>query len=343
MSKITVSGPPARATIRTVAEDAGVSVAAVSKVLRGAYGVSDGLREKVEASIGRLGYRPSVAARGMRGRTWTVGVLLIDIANPFLSLVVEGANSRLQASRYKALIGVGHSASEIETGLIESMIDYRMDGILLVAPRSDGPTLEAIGEQIPVVTIAHHQPDAARFDTVNSDDRVGARLAVRGMLERGHRDIAFVFYTHSGDERTAVATQRKEGYLAAMAEAGLSDRARVLRVEGGGNIAPRDEGFDALLDLPDRPRAMVVWSDMHAVPLLNRARMRGIDVPGELAITGYDNTPVAALPLIGLSSVDQDPARIGEMAVNRLLERIEGRRAPSHDFVPPAFVPRSSH
>jgi LacI family transcriptional regulator len=96
-----------RVTIRTVAADAGVSVAAVSKVMRNAYGVSDALRLKVEASIERLGYRPSVAARGMRGRTFTLGVLLVGIDNPFLPGIYQGIESVTEAAGYKIMVGVG--------------------------------------------------------------------------------------------------------------------------------------------------------------------------------------------------------------------------------------------
>ena len=103
----TKSVPSSRATIKTVAADAGVSVAAVSKVLRNAYGVSAALRAKVQASIKRLGYRPNVSARGMRGQTFKVGVILLEIANPFLSQIMDGVNDVLSASNYQALMGMG--------------------------------------------------------------------------------------------------------------------------------------------------------------------------------------------------------------------------------------------
>src|SRR5262249_10214036 len=114
-----VTATPERITIRHVAQDAGVSVAAVSKVLRNAYGVSEVLRNKVEASIAKLNYRPSVAARGMRGRTYTIGILVIELSNPFLAGVIESANTMLSENGYKSLIGIGRSASPIEASMIE--------------------------------------------------------------------------------------------------------------------------------------------------------------------------------------------------------------------------------
>ena len=109
--------------------------AAVSKVLRNAYGVSESLRERVQASIDKLGYRPSTAARAMRGRTYAVGVLVVDLRNPFVPDIVDGANAALAQSGYKALIGVGQSKVALESALVESMIDHNMDGLILIAPR----------------------------------------------------------------------------------------------------------------------------------------------------------------------------------------------------------------
>ena len=114
----------------TVATDAGVSVAAVSKVLRNAYGVSPSLRERVQASIDKLGYRPNTAARGLRGRTFTVGVLVVELRNPFVPDIVDGANAALAQFGYKALIGVGRTRTALETALIELMIDHNMDGLI---------------------------------------------------------------------------------------------------------------------------------------------------------------------------------------------------------------------
>ena len=142
-----------RVTIRTVAADAGVSVAAVSKVLRNAYGVSDALRAKVEASIGKLGYRPSVAARGMRGQTFTLGVLLVEIDNPFLPSIYRGIEGVTEAAGYKIMVGIGAARRRTEVALIEQMIDNRMDGLILVASQIAGVTLERFARQIPIVVL----------------------------------------------------------------------------------------------------------------------------------------------------------------------------------------------
>ncbi|MFS2151906.1 LacI family DNA-binding transcriptional regulator [Rhizobium sp. Rhizsp42] len=331
-------GARARVTIRHVAEDAGVSVAAVSKVLRNAYGVSALLRTKVETSIEKLNYRPSVAARAMRGRTNTIGVLAIELSNPFLPGLIEAASNTLADSGFKALVGLGRSAQPIEASMIESMIDNRMDGVLIIAPRISGKVLERYAKQIPIVVITHHEPDAQTYDTANSDDRKGAYLAVEAALSKGYRDIAMLGYDIEGSPATIVAVQRELGYLDAMRAAGLE--ARVLRLPPVD--ADRTAALNDFLSALDRPRAVFVWSDLDAVPLINIARMRDIGVPSDLAIIGYDNSPVSALPLVGLTSVDQNPVQLARTATQMLLERIDGRREARHVLVEPHVEHRGS-
>jgi LacI family transcriptional regulator len=338
MKNQSVNATRDRITIRDVAQDAGVSVAAVSKVLRNAYGVSEILRTKVETSIEKLNYRPSVAARAMRGRTQTVGVLVIELSNPFLAGVIEEANATLAESSFKALIGIGRSASSIEASMIESMIDNRMDGVLIIAPRIPGKILELYARQIPIVVIAHHEPHAQTYDTVNSDDHGGACLAVETALQCGYRDIAMLGYELADSPPTIVAVQREKGYLDGMKAAGLEGR--IIRLPSVG--ADRGAAINDFLALKDRPRAVFVWSDLDAVPLINAARMSGVRVPEDLAIIGYDNSPVAAIPLVGLTSVDQNAAALGRTAAETLLGRIDGRGEARHLLIEPHVKMRGS-
>lgn len=328
-----------KVTIRTVAEDAGVSVAAVSKVLRNAYGVSDALRDKVMKSIDKLDYRPSTAARGMRGRTYNVGLLLVEMQNAFLPSVVDGVRDRLQRSNYKVLIGVGQAQTMMERSLIDSMIDMRMDGVILVAPHLSSEHLAEHAGRIPTVVIGHHEPVASQFDTINSDDEAGARLAVADLVRRGHRDIHMVSLVEPMTSYD-VHVLREAGYRAAMQEAGLSERARIWRIrERPGRDGP---SMDTFLDAPDRPEAVFCWSDIAAIELINRAALKGIAVPGDLAIVGYDDTPTAALPLINLSSIDQHGSAIGAAAAEAILSRINGRKVAEHLLLTPTLIRRKS-
>ena len=329
----------AKVTIRHVASDAGVSVAAVSKVLRNAYGVSDGLRAKVLKSIEKLGYRPSTAARGMRGRTYSIGMLLVEMKNPFLPSVVEGAKAELRKAGYQTLIGVGDAKASIERSLIDSMIDLQMDGLLLVAPRISGSLLSRYASQCPVAVVGHHEASAKTFDTVNSDDETGARRAVEALLANGCRRVHMISLSRINEDHEVFAL-REAGYLAAMANAGLSDQARIWRVRERPN-GPGDP-LDVLFDTGELPDALFCWSDIHAVEVLNLAYERGIAVPEQLCVVGYDNTPASAMPLIGLSSVEQHGKVLGRTAAKSLLSRLAGRTEPEHILIEPTLVKRRS-
>jgi LacI family transcriptional regulator len=328
----------ARVTIRTVAADAGVSVAAVSKVMRNAYGVSDALRLKVEASIEKLGYRPSVAARGMRGRTFTLGVLLVGIDNPFLPGIYQGIEGVTEAAGYKIMVGVGAARARTEVTLIEQMIDNRMDGLILVASQIAGETLEHFARQIPIVVVGHHEPAAQGYDTINNDDQMGARLAVQALLDRGYRDIAYLTQTDQDDHTADVAPQREIGSRAAMSAANLAPRIFALPQHG----APRDDQIHQILTATDRPRAIFCWSDLDAIPLLSEALRLGLRVPQDLALIGYDNSPMAGLAMINLTSVDQDGPRLGKLAAEALFSRINGRSVAEHILIEPTLIRRDS-
>lgn len=327
-----------RVTIRTVAADAGVSVAAVSKVMRNAYGVSESLRLRVEASIEKLGYRPSVAARGMRGRTYTLGVLLVGIDNPFLPSIYQGIESVTEAAGYKIMVGIGAARARTEATLIEQMIDNRMDGLILVASQISGETLEHYARQIPIVVIGHHEPAAEGYDTVNNDDQMGARLVVQAFVERGYRDIAFLTHLEQEGDFADVAPQRELGYRAAMAAAGLAPRILSLPLPS----PAREDGIRAMLSDPQRPRAIFAWSDLDAIPLLSEASRLGLRVPSDLALIGYDNSPTAALSMVDLSSVDQNGPRLGQLAADTLFSRMNGRTVAEHILIEPSLILRGS-
>lgn len=329
-----------RVTIKTVAADAGVSVAAVSKVMRNAYGVSEALRLRVEASIEKLGYRPSVAARGMRGRTFTLGVLLVGIDNPFLPGIYQGIESVAEAAGYKIMVGVGAARARTEVQLIEQMIDNRMDGLILVATQIAGETLERYAQQIPIVVVGHHEPYAQGYDTINNNDQMGAHLAVRALLDKGYREITHVTQAEQQDHFADVVAQREIGFRAAMAEAGLAERMRIIGLAQ--QLSARDAQIVELLSSPDRPKAIFCWSDLDAIPILNAAHRLGLRVPQDLAVVGYDNSPVAALSLVDLTSIDQDGPRLGRIAAEALFSRIQGRRVAEHVEIAPTLVVRGS-
>ncbi|CDI12199.1 LacI family DNA-binding transcriptional regulator [Agrobacterium pusense] len=330
-----------RATILAVAEDAGVSRAAVSKVLNNAYGVSDALREKVEASIARLGYRPSFAARGMRGKTFTFGVLLGGIENPLVSEIVRGISSVADSSGYKVVMAMGRYKQPLESGLIESMIDLRLDGLILIAPRLPDAVLNHFAQQIPMVVVGHHQPSTILFDTVNCDDAKGAGIAVYALVERGYQDICMLSMPQPEMNEANIVTMREAGYTAAMNQLGLQSFSRIDYMP----IDPSERArfLQNLISNSGRPRALFCWSDLDAIPALDALRDANIWVPKQVAIIGYDNSPPSSLALFDLTSVDQRAEEQGRIAAQTVLSRISGRGEPNHVILQPKLVARSSH
>jgi len=329
-----------RVTIKTVAEDAGVSVAAVSKVLRNAYGVSEGLRAKVQESMAKLGYRPLAAARGMRGQTYTLGVLLSDISNPFFPDIMAGINAALERTQYQPLIGVSQSALSIELDLLDAMRDRQMDGLILVAPRMKSAELNKVAEQVPTVLIGHHRPTSVLFDTVNGNDELGAALVVRHLASLGHRNIVFLSLQMPVIQDVEVQVHREIGYSAAMAEAKLGRYTQIIRADQ----TARETKTVArhLLQSRPRPDAIFCWSDFIALEVMSVATELGLSVPGDLAIVGYDNTRYCDLAQNNLTSVDQSGQLLGLQAARLLIERIKGRDTAEHIVLTPRLVARAS-
>lgn len=327
-------------TIRTVAEHAGVSVAAVSKVMRNAYGVSAALRAKVEASIATLNYRPSAAARGMRGQTYTIGVLLVDIKNPFFPQLLDGIDDGLAGTQYVPLIGIGRGQPTLETTIVHALIDRQIDGLILIGQRLDTATVEAIAREVPVAMIGHHEPEADAFDSANNDDERGGAMVVEYLLQQGYKRPAMI--TLGADQgRADVSRKREVGFTAAMRAAGFDDS--MIRV------AEADEGIDdvtatvrALIEGPEPPDAIFGWADYYALEVLSAVRSLGLRVPEDIGVIGYDNSPPCAFTQNDLTSIDQSGREIGRNATRMLLERIKGRTGAEHFVVQPRVVARTS-
>lgn len=330
-----------RVTIRTVAEDAGVSVAAVSKVLRDAYGVSDALRSRVRASMEKLGYRPRAAARGMRGQTYTLGFIIPDLHNPFFSDIMAGVNDALERTQYLTLLGVSDSAPVMFSSLIEAMIDRQMDGLIIIGPRLDVAEVSRLGARIPTVMIAYHAGAAeTNFDTVNNDDRLGATLVVRHLVEAGYRNITFLTTEMPGFSGAMVTTERETGFREAMKAAGLLRHARV--VSAPQTMREVQSVARHLLQSPNRPEAIFCWTDFIALEVLSVAKELGLSVPDDLALVGYDNTSYCDLAQNALTSIDQSGQVLGLQAARLLIERIKGRTTSEHFVVTPRLVVRAS-
>ena len=211
-----------RVTITDVALHAKVSTAAVSKVLRNAYGVSPSMHARVRQAMTDLRYRPHAAARGMRGQTYTIGVLLPDLRNPFFAVITEGVSAQLTGTDYQMLLGVGGGDPGAQTRLTDAMVDRRMDGLILIAPIIGQRQLELVGQSIPTVVLGRHSK-SADYDSIVDDDLVGAGLVIDHIADLGHRRIAHIEHREAGRgvPTTMPPHVRAEGYRQAMRRRGL--------------------------------------------------------------------------------------------------------------------------
>jgi LacI family transcriptional regulator len=315
-------------TIADVAHRADVSTAAVSKVLRNAYGVSPAMQTRVRQAMAELGYRPHAAARGMRGRTYTIGVVMPDLRNPFFPELIEGVSQHLDGTDYQVMLGPGGSRPASEARIVEAMIDRRMDGLILIAPVIGRRQLETTARAVPIVIIGRHDR-SAHYDAVVDDDLMGAGLVVDHLVDLGHRRIAHIEHRDPGRgmPTTMPQTVRAEGYRQAMSRRGLAAEIDVVAssyTEEGGYTATRE-----LLSRPVRPTAIFAGADVAAIGVLNATDEAGLRIPEDISVAGYDNTAIAALGPVSLTSVDQDGHLIGANAARLLLERIDGLRQRS--------------
>jgi LacI family transcriptional regulator len=326
-----------RVTIKDVANDAGVSVAAVSKVLRDAYGVSEALRSKVRASMDKLNYRPLASARGMRGQTYTLGLILPDIRNPFFSDILAGINTALERTPYRLMLGISQSTTHIEEALVDSMIDSQMDGLILIGTAEDQGRLEDTAATKPMVAIGHFAPQSGEYDTVNNDDQLSARLVVRHLVGNGYRNIAMLSLASL---TSTIIEERELGYRREMIEQDLAGFINVLRA----GQTPREIHVAArkLLQSPARPDALFCWTDFIALEVISVATELGLRIPEDLAIVGHDNTHHCDFAQNSLTSVDQSGELLGLKSARLLIERIRGRTTSEHFVVEPRIVARQS-
>lgn len=320
-----------RVTILQVADDAGVSFSAVSKVLRDAYGVSDALRERVNASIKKLGYSPNTAARGLRGSSFVVGVIFPDMRNPFLADIFAGISATFQQTRYQALQGIGAHSSEED--LAGAMISMQMDGLILVSSSLPHDQLTDLGSRIPLVTIGNRPPVGTSFDTVNNNDEQSGRLVVSHLAEQGIDRISMLSL-----EAPTAMRMRESGYSNGMQEQGLTAHLNIVRTLQ--NPRAVYQGFEKLMETS--PRAIFCWCDAVAFEVISHARRRGLRVPEDLAIVGHDNTVYCDLDQNNLTSVDQSGERIGMHASRLLIERFQGRSSCEQILLQPTLAVRQS-
>jgi LacI family transcriptional regulator len=297
------------------------------------------MHTRVTAAIQELGYRPHAGARAMRGRSYTIGVVLVELTSPFQPEVAQGISDELEDTPYQDVIVTGGTSRERQKRSIEALLDRQVDGLVLVAPWLDVSWIEQVAQAVPVVTVALHGAPQ-NFDTVTDDDRLGAALMVDHLVELGHRRIVHTSMPPGDLNGPFVLshTARQQGFEQAMRRHNLEpDIIETWYSEEGGYRAAM-EAFDRR----ERPTAIFAGADIAALGVLRAAEERGIRVPDELSVAGYDNIYTSTIKRVSLTTVDQTGHVTGERSVRLLLERIDGRTEPQQYVVAPQLVIRGT-
>jgi DNA-binding LacI/PurR family transcriptional regulator len=319
-----------------VARLAGVSRALVSLVIRDSPKVSARSRRDVLAAAERLGYRPNLVARNLASRrTMTIGVLLNDLHNPFFAEIADGILEAADRTDYRVLFSTGRRRPADEAHAVEAFLELRVDGIILVSPHIPAGQVESAAGEVPLAVVCRSLRSHT-VDTVSNDERVGADLAVAHLVGLGHRKIA-----HIDGGSGAGGPPRRAGYRRAMRAHGLAELTRV--VHGDFTELSGARAVSELLGDDDVPTAIFAGNDLSAVGAFDRLAEAGLEVPGDVSLIGYDNTGLAAMHHMSLTTIDQPRALMGTMAFEMLLERIgRSRTEVVNHAVLPTLIVRSS-
>jgi len=317
-----------RPRLEDVAAAIGMSPSSVSLALSDRPGPSEETRRRVREAANRLGYRPDRTASLLaRRRTRLLGVML-DIRSPFHAELVEDLHQASAGRGYELVLST-ITADRDERRAVETLLDFRCEALILLRPAGSIPQ-----HNLPVVAIGKHT--GTDIDVVRAADDLGVAQAVAHLVELGHREIAFV-----DGGKGPIAALRRRGYRTAMRDHDLAGSLRI--IPGGHDDLAGAQAGRALLASGQLPTAVVTSNDMCAVGLQDTFTRAGVRIPEDVSLVGYDNSTLARLAHIDLTSVDQDAAQLATHAVEAAADRLEnGRTTPEEFVLTPHLIVRGS-
>jgi LacI family transcriptional regulator len=337
---VTQQGRRRHVSITDVAAQAGVSITTVSHVLSGQRPVAAATAARVQQVIADLGYEPNRLARALRlRRTDTVALVIPDITNPFYPLIARGLQNVLGPAGLQVLITSTDADPAAEEAAVQQMITRRVDGLAFAGYRADHRRVAAaVVAGVPVVLLGGRTTRPG-IDVVSSKDVAAGQIAAEYLIIRGYQRIAFI----TGAERTGSPANRVLGYRHALREAArpyapsLVAREEISR-DGGARAMQR------LLTLRQPPDAVLCTNDVVALGALDTAKARGLRVPQDVAVMGFDDIDIAALTTPTLTTVSIRPREQGEAIGRLLLGRLDGSapRGAQRVLFDPAVVERDS-
>ena len=321
-----------RTTIKDVARACGVAPSTVSNALSARGYVRDETRAKVLDAAERLGYRASAVARGLRmQRSWSVGLLVADIANPWFPELVRGVEDVLWSAQINLVLCNTDYQPEKEDAYLRHLIDKQVDGLILASTGSESPAVPRLqAEGVPLVMLNRRHGTVAT-DYVGMDNRGGVAAAVAHLVELRHRRIGFI----AGRTDSSAAQERKEGYLRAMA-AHFGAAPQELIAQGDYSIVSGTDAARRLLALAAPPTAIVSANDFMAYGAIDAITEAGLAVPRDVSVTGFDDIFVSALPRIALTTVRPPTRKLGATAAELLLKQVARKGAERESVILPS-------
>jgi LacI family transcriptional regulator len=329
-------------SIREVAERAGVSLGTVSNVLNRPEIVAETTRQRVQAVIAELGFVRNASAHQLRaGRSRHLGLVVLDVTNPFFTEVARGVEDTANEAGYVVILCNSDASPEKERRYLRVLEEQRTAGILITPVQNEMNDLQRLRQQETALVLLDRTSRARDLCSVAVDDVRGGELATSHLLELGHRRIAFV----SGPLSIRQCMERRQGMHRAIEAAGLDPRQVMIEIPAvAQNAQAGEQCVEALLCHERKPTAAFCANDLLALGLMRGLAQRGIAIPGEIALIGYDDVEFASVLSPALSSVRQPKYQLGRAATELLLEEIGGVEGHQHRQIvyQPELVVRAS-
>ncbi|MCF7621271.1 MULTISPECIES: LacI family DNA-binding transcriptional regulator [Bacillaceae] len=326
-------------TIYDVAEKAGVSIATVSKVVNNTGRISDKTRSKVTEIMQELEYHPSTVAAALTGkRTFTIGVLVPDISNPFFAEVARALENHAREIGYAIILCSTDYQLEREHDYLELLIKKQVDGIIIATEPKNRKIFKKLHiRNIPLLMFSVDHPSFVETNVVTTDDVRGGYLAGRYLLANGHRHVAVI-----AELNRASGCLRLEGFKQSLLDEGISLNEEHV-IHSKSKIEEARKAAKEILRLEDRPTAIFAATDLIAAIFMNEARKENVFIPNEISVIGFDNTIHAELADPGLTTIAQPIDELACYAINQLLMSIEQPNRSGHRIMlAPLLIERNS-
>lgn len=335
----TTPRPHRRPTMRDVADASGVSLKTVSRVVNDEPGVSESLQERVREAIAELGYEPDARAQNLRrsgSRDRTIGLILVDAANPFAGLMTRGVEDVARKHGCLVIAASSDEDPDLEGVIFRELVSRRVDGLVMYPTDHALPHIQRGLDRGTQVICVDRVPEGLPCDTVISDNRGGIREATELLLSGGHRDIGYLgdsLHIYTARERLAAF---RETMAAAGVEIGAGREVAGLRDPDAAEQAAR-----AMLESTDRPTAIVAAQNLVTIGTIRALHRLGLQ--HEVALVSFDDVEFATELDPQITAVAQDPYELGRRAAIRLFARLDGEsREPQLEVLPTPLIKRGS-